>query len=132
MSMDFVKSIYYEIKSYFVPEKLKYPIEGKCLKCGNCCRQIRCYGLKNERELKFMQFIFPHYKRFYINGTDENGDIILTCKFLSEEGKCNVYKKRPKVCRDYPKKIISINAQMLDGCGYRVMKKEFKDYFKSP
>ena len=32
--------------------KIKYEIEGNCNKCGNCCREIRSDGLKNEKELK--------------------------------------------------------------------------------
>ena len=66
MSMDFLKSLYFELLSYFIPQKISYRIEGKCNKCGECCRQIRCYGLKNEKDLKLMQFFFPSYKHLYI------------------------------------------------------------------
>ena len=128
MSIDLIKSIYFEILSYFIPQKIKYKIEGNCNKCGNCCRNIRAYGLKNEKELKFMQFIFPHYKRFFIRGVDESNNIILSCKYLNTNGECNVYNNRPKLCRDYPKKSIFLNLNMPDGCGYKVIKKEFKDY----
>ncbi len=128
MSINFIKSIYYELKSYFVPQRIKYKIEGECKKCGECCRQIRAFGLKNEKELKFMQFIFPWYKRFFITGEDENGELILSCKHLSTEGLCTVYAKRPFVCRNYPLKTIRFNAEMPDGCGFKVIKKEFKDY----
>ena len=128
MSIDFIKSLYFEFISYFIPQKIKYKIDGKCNKCGNCCRQIRAYGLKSEKELKFMQFIFPWYKRFFITGKDENNDFILSCKHLNENGSCNVYKTRPFVCRNYPKRYIFFNAQMPDGCGYKIIKKEFKDY----
>lgn len=128
MSIDFIQSIINEFLSYFVPQKIKYKIEGKCLQCGKCCTEIRAYGLKNEKELKFMQFIFPWYKRFYILRTDKNNQIVLSCKYLSEEGKCSAYKKRPLLCRNYPRKKINFNAEMIDGCGYKVVKKEFKDY----
>ena len=128
MSIDLIKSLYYEFISYFVPQKIKYEIEGNCNKCGNCCREIRSDGLKNEKELKFMQFIFPHYKRFFITGRDENNNIILSCKYLTPDGKCSVYDKRPKLCRDYPKKSISLNLAMPNDCGYKVIKKDFKDY----
>lgn len=128
MSIDLIKSLYYEFISYFVPQKIKYEIEGNCNKCGNCCREIRSDGLKNEKELKFMQLIFPHYKRFYIKGKDKNNNIILSCKYLTSDGKCSVYNTRPKLCRDYPKKSISLNLAMPNGCGYKVIKKDFKDY----
>ncbi len=128
MSIDFIKSVYSEIISYFVPQKIKYKIEGKCLQCGKCCKQIRSYGLKNEKELKTMQFFLPWYKRFFIIDKDENGELILSCKYLQTDGKCSVYNKRPFVCRNYPAKIINFNAEMPDGCGFKVIKKEFKDY----
>jgi len=128
MSMDFIKSIYYEFLSYFVPKKIKYKIEGECNQCGKCCKQIRSYGLKNEKEFAIMQKIFPHYKRFFITGKDKNGEYILSCKYLSKDNKCSVYNKRPLVCRNYPRKYVYFNAELIEGCGYRVVKKEFKDY----
>ncbi len=128
MSFDFIKSCFYELLSYFVPEKITYKIEGQCNMCGQCCRQIRCPGLKNNLEFKFMQFIFPHYKRFLIIGKDNEDNFILSCKYLTDKGKCSVYNLRPKVCRNYPAKYIPYNAQMIDGCGFKVIKKEFKDY----
>ena len=128
MSIDFLKSVYYEFLSYFVPQKVNYKVVGQCLKCGKCCREIRSNGLKNEKEIKFMQILFPWYKRFYILRTDENENLVLSCKFLGSDGKCQTYKTRPFVCRNYPKKTINFNAEMIDGCGYKVIKKDFKDY----
>ncbi len=128
MSIDLIKSLYYEFISYFVSEKIKYKIEGSCKKCGKCCREIRSYGLKNGKELKIMQFFLPHYRRFYILRTDENNNIILSCKYLNDDGLCSVYEKRPSVCKNYPLKEIPFNAEMIEGCGYKVIKKEFKDY----
>ncbi len=128
MSMDFIKSIYFEAASYFVPEKVRYKIEGQCRKCGECCRQIRARGLRNERELKFMQFIFPHYKRFFITGEDTEGNLILSCKYLQDNGLCGVYNKRPRLCRNYPEKYIGYYVEMPDGCGFKIIKKDFKDF----
>lgn len=128
MSIDFIKSAYYEFLSYFIPQRIKYKVEGSCNKCGNCCRQIRAFGLKSESELKFMQIIFPAYKRFFITGKDENNEFILCCKYINQDGSCSVYNKRPSLCRNYPAKYIFFNAEMPEGCGYRIIKKEFKDY----
>lgn len=128
MSIDFIKSAYYEFLSYFVSEKLNYKITGSCKKCGQCCKQIRSKGMRNEKDLKLMQFFLPHYKRFFISGADVDGNIILSCKYLTDEGLCGVYDKRPKLCRNYPNSSINFNAQMIDGCGFKVIKKDFKDY----
>ena len=128
MSMDFIKSLYFEFLSYFIPQKISYRIEGKCNQCGECCRQIRCFGLKDEKDLKLMQFFFPSYKNLYIKDIDKNGELILSCKQLNKNNTCNIYKKRPLFCRTYPRKRINFNAEMIDNCGYKVMKKDFKDY----
>ncbi len=128
MFIDFIKSVYYEILSYFAVEKVKYEVQGNCKKCGKCCKQIHSYGMKNEKDLKIMQFFLPHYKRFYINGKDENGNITLSCIYLKDNGECSIYEKRPRLCRNYPARIINFNGEMIQECGYKVVKKEFKDY----
>ena len=128
MSLDFIKSIYFEFLSYFVVEKQNYEIVGSCNKCGQCCREIRAYGMKSEKDLKIMQFLFPWYKRFFILRTDENGEIVLSCKHIKDNGECGIYNLRPFVCRNYPKKRINFNSEMIDGCGYKIIKKDFKDY----
>ncbi len=128
MSIDFFKSLYYEFLSYFVTQKTEYEIIGDCNKCGKCCKEIRCYGLKNEKEFKFMQFLFPHYKRFYIYKTDEKNNLVLACKYQKENGECGIYNKRPRLCRNYPISKIRFNAELIDGCSYKIKKKDFKDY----
>ncbi len=128
MSIDFIKSLYYEFLSYFIPQKIEYKVIGECKKCGKCCKEIRSYGLKNEKELKIMQFFLPHYKRFYISKTDANNNLVLSCKYILDNGLCSVYKKRPNICRNYPAKSISFNAEMIEDCGFKVQKKSFKDY----
>lgn len=128
MSIAFIKSIYYELISYFIPQKVKYEIQGNCIKCGKCCKEIRIYGMENEKDLKLMQLIFPWYKIFYIIKKDENENIVLGCKKQKDDGTCSIYKWRPFVCRNYPKKSIYHNAEMLEGCGFKVNKKQFKDY----
>ena len=128
MSIDFIKSLYYEFLSYFIPKKVKYKVEGECLKCGKCCKEIRAYGMKSEKDLKIMQFFLPHYRRFFISKIDDKGDVVLSCKYLTENGLCSVYNKRPSVCKNYPAKSINFNGEMIDSCGYKVIKKQFKDY----
>jgi len=119
-----------EFKSYFVPEKVQYEIVGGCIKCGKCCNYMYSFDTYTEKEFKIMQFIFPAYKRFYIKGKDENGNFIFACKHVTEDGQCGVYKKRLKMCKRYPHKIIMFPAKLHDGCGYRVLKKNFEDYLK--
>lgn len=127
---DWVSNIINEVKSYFVPEKLEYEIKGQCHRCGKCCNYMYSFDTYTEQEFKFMQALFPSYKRFYIKGKDEEGNFIFACKYVTEDGLCSVYNKRLKMCKIYPNKKILYPAKLHEGCGYSVVKKDFKDYLK--
>lgn len=128
MVIKFLKSLYYEFKSYFVPEKIKYEIKGSCKKCGKCCNYMYSFDTYTEKEFKIMQFIYPAYKRFYIKGQDEFGNLIFACKYVQGDGLCSVYDKRLRMCKRYPVRFISVPASMHEGCGFSVCKKSFQDY----
>lgn len=125
-----IKSIIYEYLSYFVPEKISYKITGHCKKCGKCCNYMYSMDTYTEEEFKFMQKLFPAYKRFYIKGKDEEGNFIFACKLVTPEGLCSDYKHRLRMCRNYPAKRIFYPAKLHEGCGYKVNIKSFEDYLK--
>lgn len=129
--LSFVKSIYWEIKSYFVPEKVSYEIEGNCKKCGKCCNYMYSYDTYTEKEFKFMQFLFPAYKRFYIKGRDNLGNLIFACKYVTKEGLCSQYKKRLAMCRRYPVRNLNFKPILHKGCGFKVIEKKFEDFLKN-
>ena len=83
-----------------------------------------------EDEFKFMQKLFPAYKRFYIKGKDEDGNFIFACKLVTPEGLCSDYKHRPRMCRNYPFKRIFYPAKLHEGCGYKINIKKFDEYLK--
>ena len=125
---ELVKSILYEVLSYFVPEKFSYEITGSCKKCGKCCNYMYSVDTYTEKEFKIMQMIFPKYKRFYIKGRDEEGNLIFACKLVTADGLCSDYKHRLRMCKKYPLKRINYPAKLHDGCGYKVNIKTFDDY----
>ena len=125
-----LKGLYWEFLSYFVPEKIEYKVEGKCLKCGKCCRYMYSFDTYTEKEFKIMQFLYPKYKRFYIRGKDIKGNLVFACKYVGDDGLCTVYKKRLKMCRNYPVKKLPFYPKFHEGCGYKVAKKDFKSYLK--
>ena len=125
------KEVYYDFKSVFVIQRVRYRVTGACKKCGKCCKDIRMKDAYDEKDFKLTQFFFPMYKRFEIKGKDENGDLILACKLLNEDGTCSVYDKRPKLCRRFPNKILYFQGVLQDGCGFKVEpEKKFKDWLK--
>ena len=107
---------------------MEYKITGKCLKCGKCCRYMYSFDTYTTTDFKIMQFLFPAYRRFYIRGKDEDGNLIFACKYVTEEGLCSVYDKRLKMCRNYPAKKISYPGKLHEGCGYKVEDKSFEMY----
>ncbi len=127
---DFIKSVWYEFLSNFVPEKLSYEITGECKKCGKCCNYMYSIDTYTEKEFRIMQFLFPAYKRFYIKGKDEDGNLIFACKMVTKDGLCSDYKHRLRMCKNYPAKRISYPGRLHDGCGYSVEEKHFEDYLK--
>ena len=127
---DLAKNIINEFLSYFVPEKQSYEITGECKKCGKCCNYMYSIDTYTEKEFEIMQKIYPKYKRFYIKGKDEFGNLIFACKLVTPEGLCSDYKHRLRMCKNYPAKRVGYNAQLHEGCGYKVNFKEFKDYIK--
>ena len=127
---DLVKAIFYEFLSEFVPEKLSYEITGECKKCGKCCNYMYSKDTYTEKEFKIMQMIYPKYKRFYIKGKDEDGNLIFACKLVTPEGLCSDYKHRLRMCRNYPAKRINYPGKLHEGCGYTVHIKKFDDYLK--
>ena len=125
----FFKTLWYEFLSLFVIRKVRYKVTGHCIKCGKCCQDIRMKDATDERDFKLTQFFFPMYRRFVIKGKDENGDLILGCTLQNSDGTCSVYEKRPKLCRNFPKKYLYFNGVLQDGCGFKVEpEKKFKDY----
>ena len=129
--LEILENIKNEFLSYFVPEKVEYEIQGECKKCGKCCRYMYSFDTYTEKEFKFMQFLFPSYRRFYIKGKDNKGNLIFACKYVTDEGLCSVYEKRLPMCKKYPSKKIFYPAKLHEGCGYKIVKKSFNDYLRN-
>lgn len=97
--LDFLKSIYYEFLSYFVPEKMEYEITGECKKCGKCCNYMYSFDTYTPKEFKTMQFLYPMpHKLVYIKGKDKDGNLIFACKYVTKEGLCSVYGQNVLQC----------------------------------
>lgn len=128
--LEILENIKNEFLSYFVPEKVEYEIQGECKKCGKCCRYMYSFDTYTEKEFKFMQFLFPSYRRFYIKGKDDKGNLIFACKYVTDNGLCSVYEKRLPMCKKYPSKKVFYPAKLHEGCGYKIVKNSFNDYLQ--
>ena len=126
--LNIIKSCIYEICSYFVPSSNPYRRVGSCNMCGKCCREIYSLDMYTEKEFKFMQWIYPAYRRFYIKDKTPDGLFVFACKYVQADGKCSVYKKRPLMCKKYPVPRVNCSLTLPDGCGYKFVKKEFSEF----
>lgn len=108
--------------------KPEYTLEGECLKCGNCCKTLYTLDDYTTFDFKITQFLFPKYKRLNVIGKDENGNIILSCRWLTPDNKCRDYKNRLTLCKNFPNVKYGSLGQVPEGCGYRLVPiKKFKD-----
>lgn len=128
--LDFIKAIYYEFLSNFVPQRVNYRLEGQCKACGDCCRKIYCVDTYSVTDFELLKKIAPKYKRFKVAEIDENGFIVLSCTLLGSDGKCSDYKNRLGLCKRYPHNVDRfLNPKLHDRCGFRIVSDEkFSDY----
>lgn len=127
--IDFIKALYYEIRSKFVPEKVKYRLEGSCNRCGECCRYMYSLDSYTREEFELMVKFFPKYKRLKIIGRDEFGNFVYACTMLTEEGLCSDYKNRLDMCKKYPCLKLNNGGELHKTCGFKIIpEKSFEDY----
>lgn len=122
--------IFESIKNNF--NQSEYRLEGECLKCGRCCKEIYSLDDYTTFDFKMTQLIFPQYKRLNVAGKDENGNIILQCNWLKEDGTCCDYNNRLDICRKFPNVKYGSLGKVPEGCGYRLVPvKKFGDVLQN-
>lgn len=98
-------------------------IEGNCLQCGSCCKSINLEGrrgwMRSEKEFLALLEQYPEYKRFKIEGKDQSGYLVFSCRYLNQLGKCEDYERRPSLCKEFPVKGLFFSGGHLPtNCGY--------------
>jgi Fe-S-cluster containining protein len=102
----------------------RWVLEGKCKKCGTCCKEI--YLKISPRQLssrfftelaiRWTSWIFD----FILLRIDyENYYLVFTCRHLRPDGKCGNYFWRPNICRNYPLVDYFEEPKTLLDCGFR-------------
>jgi len=135
-----IKSFFQYLKFYY--QKLftsKYKIEGKCLQCGDCCRNIvfmiENEYVKTETQFTSLQNLDKKYKHFEISGIDPKGVLLFKCKSLDDNNRCKDYLFRSLYCRAYPfvtEKIKLGGCETFEKCGYKIkINKKFNTYLKN-
>lgn len=115
-----------KLKKFFYKNILRrtYYRKGKCLGCGQCCKQIYVRHAKNvvqtEEEFQRLRKLHPFYTYLKVTGKDEIG-LIFECQNLDKETHlCKIHKKRPGICRRYPQEaIFMMGGELAQNCGYK-------------
>lgn len=77
-----------------------------CSTCkGNCCRYV-ITSLDKPKKIKdfdeFRWFVAHKNINIFVDGkNDWNLEFLTPCEFLNEENRCEIYDKRPKICRNF-------------------------------
>lgn len=108
-------------KNYII--RTKYMLEGNCLKCGQCCRQIYLKATRAQvtsplfakLSVRWIEWLFD----FKLKWVDfEDNYFVFECKNQRPDGTCGNYSWRPNVCRNYPLISYFKEPSFITGCGY--------------
>ena len=115
------------IKKFILTKILRrrYHRTGKCKACGRCCSKIYAirseHVVKDEKEFEELQRANKFYSYLNIVDKDDVGLVFECCNLNTETGKCRVHKKRPEICRSYPREeLFSLGGKLLENCGYKM------------
>ncbi len=128
-----------QLKKFFYKNILRrtYYRSGKCIGCGECCRQIYVRHIKNvvqtEEEFEKLKLLHPFYTYLKVTGKDDIG-LIFECQKLDKQtNRCTIHKNRPGICRRYPvEAIFMMGGELGKKCGYKFTPIEsFDEVFNS-
>jgi len=100
-------------------------IEGRCNCCGRCCRSISLEGpngwLRDKDEFTELRKNNPDYRRFVLIGQDDEGFLLFSCSWISQDNLCRNYRKRLPMCDRFPERsLFFCGGRLPDGCGFEV------------
>lgn len=140
----FVRAIYYIVGMFFhymeraanwvisYNDRTEYIKQGACRKCGICCKVLaieyprffdKIPGLTCAT-IKWHEF---RYGFTYLN-SDENY-FLYTCNFTRPDGRCGIYRFRPRLCREYPKMGIYGRPPSHMTCGFYFTRRDGRKTF---
>jgi len=61
----------------------------------------------------------PRMLQFAARGKNDCGALYFACSHVTRDNKCSIYKKRPRLCKEYPDTgMIRYGAIPKDDCGF--------------
>lgn len=105
-----------------------YKIDGKCKKCGQCCKEILLKMTPRQINSKFFRGIVVKWLSwlydFYLLDIDYiNCYLAFSCKHRGDDGKCQNYFFRPPICRNFPLFDYFKKPTFIPNCGFNALVK---------
>ena len=103
-------------------------ISGESQYSGNCCKTIMLYWKKKPidtlEKFEKAKERNDQYKKFMPVYNSQGKVQCFNCSYLSCDKKCIDYEKRPEWCQTYPVTYFHEHDTLLNGCGYKIERKE--------
>lgn len=114
----------------------RYELLGACQRRGACCTQIVAHVPRrlaaSPRLLRIYIAMHRIVHNFHVVGRGPNEEVIFRCHFLTDGGRCGIYRYRPRLCRTYPLLPFFKAPSILPGCGYRVRRRGLNGSHRLP
>jgi uncharacterized protein len=100
-----------------------------CEECNaKCCRTVAVALDKptTKRQWEEIKWLVAHENTIVYKDNENDWVVEYTtnCKYIDENNKCNIYDKRPQICRTHKLETCVING---DGDYYKILFKEIDD-----
>lgn len=101
-----------------------YVLQGACDKRGVCCQHIIGDPPRAIKDRPRLLSLYARYHavahRFSVVARGPNDELIFSCGHLKSDGRCGIYRYRPRLCRNYPVVPFFGPPRVLPGCGYKI------------
>lgn len=102
----------------------RWPLSGSCNRCGRCCRLL-AVGVpawlgRRSRLLAMVRGYYEENYGFVYEGFRADGCVVFSCASLGSDNLCRIYRRRPRLCRQYPDAWGPDRPDLYPECGYRL------------
>jgi hypothetical protein len=102
----------------------RWRLSGACTRCGRCCRLL-AVGVppwlgRRPRLRSLVRGYFEENYGFVYEGWREDGCLVFSCSSLGADNLCRIYRRRPRLCREYPSAWGAERPDLYPECGFRL------------
>jgi len=111
--------------------KTEYVRQGKCKRCGKCCRLLALILPKSLAKRNSIVRVIIIWHRLAMNFHyvgKEDGWLMYRCGYYKEScdgtGGCSIYPFRHRLCRFFPKQGLYGHPSLHEDCGFKFVRRE--------